>query len=68
MRCSETKRIMDLYCTATGMKINLGKSTVSYMGVSEEDMRYFSQMFPYKKVNLQNGLNFEVSMVQNKTK
>lgn len=33
--------VMDLYCKDMEMMVNVGKSIVSFMGVSEEEKNYF---------------------------
>lgn len=47
-RCRETRDIMDLYCMATCMVINLGKSIVSFMGVNEEDSAIYPNVSFYE--------------------
>jgi hypothetical protein len=47
MDSQNLRKIMDLYCKATGVMINMGKYIVSFMGVGEEDKMKFLQMFPY---------------------
>jgi hypothetical protein len=49
---------MDLFCKATGMKINLEKSTLSLWGIPEQEMNYFSQILPFKLIDLDMGLKY----------
>jgi hypothetical protein len=41
-----------------GMKVNVGKYSISCMGTSEEDMRFFTQLFPYQVVDLNKGIKY----------
>eukprot|EP01018_Ginkgo_biloba_P034237 Gb_24170 [translate_table: standard] len=49
------REVLDLYCSATGMLVNIGKSTVSFMGISEDDIRSYTQLFPFKLTELDRG-------------
>jgi hypothetical protein len=42
------KEILDLYCTASRMKVNLNKSSISFFEVNEDEVRYFIQLFPFQ--------------------
>jgi hypothetical protein len=46
------KNILELFCKATGMIINLDKSTISMWGITEQEHGYFSQLFPYQVIDL----------------
>jgi hypothetical protein len=50
--------IIDSYCTATGIKINIGESTIYFMKVSEEDIDSYIQMFHYRIIDLQNHFKY----------
>jgi len=52
------KEVLDLYYTATGMEINLEKSTLSFYEVSEEDCRVLSYLFPYQQIDFNLGLKY----------
>jgi hypothetical protein len=52
------KEILELYCCATRMNVNLGKSTISCYRIDEEDRDYFLNLFPYKRVDMDEELKF----------
>jgi hypothetical protein len=41
------------------MIINVRKSTISFVGVLEEERTYFSQLFPFLVVELELGLEYQ---------
>jgi hypothetical protein len=41
------KVLIDLYCLATVMMKSVGKSSISFLGISTEDRIHFFQLFPY---------------------
>eukprot|EP01018_Ginkgo_biloba_P004985 Gb_28741 [translate_table: standard] len=51
------KEILDLYCAATVMMINLNKSSISFSQVLEEDRGFMNQLFPFHQTDLNAGLN-----------
>jgi hypothetical protein len=60
--CDETirdvvklKEIMDPYCTTTSVMINDRKSTISFVGIYEENNNYFPNTFLYNQIKLQMG-------------
>lgn len=44
----KVKEIMDLYSTATGMKVNVMKSIISFSGVNDETEKKVLQIFPFR--------------------
>jgi len=51
--------VMDLYCKAMEMMVNVVKSIVSFMGVSEENKKLcFLQMFLYLEVDIKSCINY----------
>lgn len=52
------KDILDLYSIATGMKINVGESTVSFSGVDEDNVTFLSQLFAFQQINFQSALKY----------
>jgi hypothetical protein len=54
------REIIDLYYTSIGMMINIGKSIVSFKGIYEEERLFFSQMFPYNQIEMEDGLKYLV--------
>ena len=50
--------ILDLYCNATGMEVNVNKSILSFRGVPENDIVYFSTLFPNTISNQDEGLMY----------
>jgi len=66
MEALKLKEILDLYCTAKEMNINIGKSIISLIGVSEDDIKKFPKCFAYQQVDFQRGLNYpELFVKQN---
>ena len=52
------REVLDLYCLANGMQINVGKS---FMGVGKENKVLFMQFFPFLKLNVTRALNIRGS-------
>jgi hypothetical protein len=52
------KVVLDLYCIATGMMVYIAKSTISFAGIHDEDVNVFLELFPYQRVELQDGLKY----------
>jgi hypothetical protein len=52
------KNILDLFCKATSMIINLDKSTLSMWDIPEHEKGYFSQLFPYQVIDMDQGLKY----------
>jgi hypothetical protein len=46
------KKILDLYCIASGMEINRQISSFAFNGVGEENVRRILQVFPFQKYGL----------------
>ena len=44
-----------MYSTASGMEINMQKSTLAFNRVEEEQVRETLQLFPFHKVDFQDG-------------
>ena len=44
-----------MYSTASGMEINMQKSTLAFNKVEEEQVRETLQLFPFHKVDFQDG-------------
>ena len=44
-----------MYITASGMEINMQKSTLAFNRVEEEQVRETLQLFPFHKVDFQDG-------------
>ena len=40
------------------MKINVEKYTIYFMGVNKDDKELLSHMFPYQKIDIQNGIKY----------
>eukprot|EP01018_Ginkgo_biloba_P020280 Gb_31029 [translate_table: standard] len=49
------REVLDLYCSATGILVNIGKSIVSFMGISEDVIRSYTRLFPFKLTKLDRG-------------
>jgi hypothetical protein len=63
--CEGTKRIvekfktnLELFCKTIGMIINLNKSSMPMWRISEQEKGYFSHLFPYQKIKLDQGLKY----------
>ena len=52
------REVLDLYCLANGMQINVGKS---FMGVGKENKVLFMQFFLFLKLNVTRALNIRGS-------
>jgi hypothetical protein len=52
------KEINDLFCIATSMNINLGKSTISLFGINEVDQVYMGNFLLYQDSNMDNRLKY----------
>ena len=50
--------ILDLYCNATGMEVNVNKSILSFPGIPENDIVHFSTLFPNTISNQDKGLMY----------
>jgi hypothetical protein len=42
------REIINLFCEATSMKLNIDKSTISYWGLLENEKALYSQVFPFQ--------------------
>ena len=54
----QQKKIIDMYCTTTRIKASIGKSTISFSSVSDEDIKFFFEMSPYQHIEFQSGLKY----------
>jgi hypothetical protein len=54
----EIKCIIQLFCSASGLKVNLDKSTVHFSGLEEADLIPFKQLLPYKFTALDKGFKY----------
>ena len=61
--CKDSKReaerlseILTLFCKATGMRINLQKSSFTAINLEEDLQRSFQALFPYQQLSLDDGL------------
>jgi hypothetical protein len=43
---------------ATGMLVNVGNSSISFVGVEVKNLEYFANIFPFKQVDLDEGLKY----------
>ena len=50
--------ILGLFSSATGMEINVGKSTLMIHGIDEEEIRHATTHFPYNRAMLDEGLKY----------
>ena len=50
--------ILKLFSKATGMEINIGKSTLSTHLLSDEEMQEYSDFFPYRMGSLDGGMKY----------
>lgn len=50
--------ILDLFSKATGMEVNVVKSSITYQFLREEERREFERIFPYNSVGLADGLTY----------
>lgn len=53
------KEILDLYCLALDMVMNIGKSSISFSNISEREKYFFSRMFPFSVVDMQDGIGIK---------
>ena len=49
--------ILTLFCKATGMRINLQKSSFTVINLEEEMQRYFQALFPYQQLPLDDRIH-----------
>jgi hypothetical protein len=52
------KNIIELFCMAIRMKINLAKSMISLWGIPKMVKNHIIQLFPYNLVDLDVGLKY----------
>jgi hypothetical protein len=50
--------ILTVFCKATGLEVNLQKSTFHYYGIHREVLEYFKDIFPYNFADLSDGFNY----------
>ena len=50
--------ILDLFSKATGMEVNVVKSSITSHFLREEERREFERIFPYNSVGLDDGLTY----------
>lgn len=55
---AKLNKIIELFCKATGIRINIEKSKVSFYGNSDADKDIMTVLLPYQQLELENGLNY----------
>jgi hypothetical protein len=54
----EIDNILNIFCRATGMLVNLTKSTFHHSGIQGEVLENFKEVFPYNFVDLSEGFRY----------
>jgi hypothetical protein len=54
----EINDLLKIFCSASGMKVNLTKSTFHYFGIQGEILEKFKEAFPYNFVDLSEGFRY----------
>jgi cytochrome b subunit of formate dehydrogenase len=50
--------LIKLFCKASGLQVNVTKSTVLYVGLIEEEINVFKELLPYNSVDLSVGFKY----------
>jgi len=54
----EINDLLKIFCSASGMKVNLTKSTIHFFGIQGEILEKFNEAFPYNFVDLSEGFRY----------
>jgi hypothetical protein len=54
----EIDNILKDFCRASGLQVNLTKSTFHYVGLQGEELEKFKEVFPYKFADLSEGFRY----------
>jgi len=55
---TKLKEILELYCIAISMTINMKTSSICFNGMEENHIKRVLQFFPYNVYGIQKGLKF----------
>jgi hypothetical protein len=55
---NEIKYILNIFCSASGLKINWTKSTFHYARIQGASLEIFKDVFPYNVVDLSEGFRY----------
>lgn len=54
----DIKDILDLYCLATGMELNKGKSSIQYNDLGKGTREQLVQNFPFVVADIEEGIKY----------
>jgi hypothetical protein len=54
----EINKILDVFCSATGLMINVQKSTFLHFGVQQGTLEYLKEIFHYNFNDILNGFRY----------